>query len=74
MISVDLLHKVNDLLFCLVIGEPLVQVGDHVDTDGAGQAVRGLCLERGSDKLFMLMSECWLLLSTLLTFITNKNK
>ena len=44
---VYLLDEVNDLLLCLVAGEPLVQVGDHVDTDGAGQAVSTLCLQRG---------------------------
>ena len=47
MNSVYLLHKINYLLLCLVAGEPLVEVGDHVDTDGAGQAVSSLCLQRG---------------------------
>lgn len=29
----QLFHEINNLLLCLVIGEPVVEVGDNVNTD-----------------------------------------
>ena len=38
----ELLGELHDLVLCRVAGDEVVQVGDDVDADGAGQLVPGL--------------------------------